>query len=160
MSEQALAFSDDPSYENCDEVQPIGSAANSGCEAQQERKKYRKLQAEAYERLIQALSKKPVDPDALHMDERVFSSFKSIQAAWEKYYPEACELSGALTMGASPWQSTYAVQCEAAQLKDRFEKLNRALICFEKFPENTRADAGAECLSPFALPFNGRFIDY
>jgi len=153
MSQQAFAFSDDSSYEDCDDALPITSAAHSGCEAQQERIKYRKLQTDAYERMVTALSKKPKNPDALQMDDRIFTAFKSVQAAWEKYYPEACELSGALTMGASPWQSTYAVQCEAVQLQDRFEKLNRALICFEKFSEDTRAYEGAECLDPFGLRF-------
>nr|WP_198983248.1 lysozyme inhibitor LprI family protein [Herbaspirillum sp. ASV7] len=152
-SQQVLASPDDSPYGDCEDVLPIGSANHSGCLAQQERKKYWKLQRDAYERLVKALSTKPKTPDALQMNERVFDAFTNVQSAWEKYYPEACELSGSLTMAANPWQSTYAVQCEAVQLQDRLEKLNKALICFEKIPEDTRAVEGAECLNEFGLPF-------
>ena len=151
VSQQGWAFSIEEAYGSCDDVLPITSANHATCEALQYRSQYRELQKEAYRRLTITLSQ-TFEVSGWQTDARVVSSFEAAQAAWEKYYPEACELSAALTLAADPWQSAYSIQCEAEQLKERFEKLNRALICFEKMPASTRHGAdGTECLNAFAL---------
>lgn len=150
VSQQGWAFSIEEVYESCDAL-PIESTNRATCEAVQNRSHFRELQKEAYRRLNIMLSQ-TFEVSGWQTDARVVSSLEAAQAAWEKYYPEACELSAALTLAADSWQTIYSIQCEFQQLAERFEKLNRALICFEKIPASIRKGAdGTECLKSFAL---------
>ncbi|WP_155835060.1 DUF1311 domain-containing protein [Herbaspirillum sp. RV1423] len=128
---------------------PLGQGALcTGQIASADREEYTQLLEEAYSRLWSLISNETTAPE---MDKRILSSFESFHEAWKKYHVEECALTGALSMGASIWQSTYSVRCEATVLYERFEKMNAALKCMEHTEKINRAYDGTVCLYPLLI---------
>src|SRR5262249_7250584 len=62
---------------------------------------------------------------------RLVAAVRSLLAAWPDYVSRECELVGTSTLAASPWQSTYVVQCEATLTEWRAGQVAAATECLK-----------------------------
>jgi hypothetical protein len=83
---------------------------------------------------------------------RSVAAVRSLKASSLDYISQECELVGASTLAASTWQSTHAVGCEVALIKQRTTQVVAAKECLAKAPQPVYSEfpACVRLLAPLA----------
>lgn len=120
---------------------PPGSAMATG-----------QLALEAKTKAVEALERANGDlvaalRDPAFQDRRSLDAVRSLQAMWLNYVTSECDLVGAATLAASPWQSTYAVQCQVKLIEWRAKQIAEAAECVTA----SKSATGVACLRSLAL---------
>jgi hypothetical protein len=119
---------------------PPGSAGAVGVAAHEAKQKAVAALERANRDLAAALG------DAVLLDRRSVAAIQSLQAIWNDYVTGECDLVGAATLAASPWQSAYAAQCQVTLIEWRTKQVAAAAECLTA----NKSIAGAVCLRPLA----------
>jgi len=125
---------------------PSGSACAYGVAALEEKAKAVAALERANGDLAMALSD-PVYQDPFYG--RPIAAVRSLQATWLDYVMRECELVGTSTLAASPWQSAYAVHCEATLIEWRARQVVAAAECLNKANKSSMEEFH-ECIRPLA----------
>lgn len=92
---------------------------------------------------------------ALQFEERLIDALRDQQQAWAQYKNYECALIGTLGGGASLWQSTRSVICEANLVEGRVVRIRSARRCLKNLAPKKRPFDGQSCLyqlAPLAVP--------
>ena len=87
--------------------------------------------------------------------DRLIKAVEAQQKSWESYRVNECELIGVLGGGASPWQSTRAIECEQNLATQRLRRLRAAVKCIKRIAPEERYSGQQQCLyqlAPLAVP--------
>jgi hypothetical protein len=125
---------------------PSGGACAYGVAALEEKAKAVAALERANGDLAGALSD-PVYQDPFYG--RPLAAVRSLQATWLDYAVRECELVGTSTLAGSPWQSAYAVHCEATLIDWRARQVAAAAECLNKANKSSMQDFHA-CIRPLA----------
>ena len=120
---------------------PAGSAMATGQLALEAKAKAVEALERANGDLVAALS------DPVFQDRRSLEAVRSLEAMWLNYVTSECDLVGAATLAASPWQSTYAVQCQVKLIEWRTKQIAEAAECVTR----NKSAEGVACLRSLAL---------
>jgi uncharacterized protein YecT (DUF1311 family) len=130
---------------------------HTGLLKRQEEKALREQLQKRHKELVTLISTKYVENGVEYFpDERLVKAIQDQQNAWSQFKDSECELIGTLSAGIySPWQSTYAVQCEVNLTRQRLKRTKHAIRCVKKIPPENRWFAQNTCLyqlAPLAVP--------
>ena len=101
----------------------------------------------ALERRLLALAASP--------DDAVGAALTAQQAAWKRYVPDECQLTGALSGGGGSWPTSYNLMCQANLTELRVRRTRAAIGCIERIPSELRPFRRNACLAqltPLAVP--------
>jgi len=149
-----IAFALTPSFafaEECTdrpECWPEGSAMHTGLLlVEQQRAAEASLQRK-HKELVKLVGSS--SSGEVKADERLLAALQTQQLAWLKYRTEECELVGSLTGAGGSWPSTYTNQCEVNHTQQRLRRVQSAIRCIKRSPEDKRLFAQNDCLQQLA----------
>ncbi len=139
------------------ECWPEGGAVHTSLLRRQTEDKLSRQLQQRHNEIIALISTKHVGIDGTEYldDERLVSAVQSQQKAWNLFKSSECELIGALSAGASPWQSARAVECEMNLTSQRLKRLQHAIRCVKNIAPEDRSFIQQRCLyqlAPLAVP--------
>lgn len=88
-------------------------------------------------------------------DERLVRAVQAQHKSWHQFKDNECELIGALSGGASTWQSARAIECEENLTQQRLKRTQHAIRCVKKIAAENRRFNQQTCLyqlAPLAVP--------
>lgn len=125
------------------ECWPEGSAMHTGLTIVHELEELTSTMNSMHEQLLTLIS----NSSSYTSTRRIALALKTQQTSWEKYRGDECTLIGALTGAGGSWPSTYANECELELTQDRSQRIEKALECVKKIPEDMRAFELAGCIT-------------
>jgi uncharacterized protein YecT (DUF1311 family) len=138
------------------ECWPEGSAMHTGLLRRKSEDKLRKQLQQRHEELVALISTKHVQNGTEYLDDqRLVETVQAQHKAWHQFKDSECELIGALSGGASTWQSARAVECEMNLTTQRLKRTQHAIRCVKKIPPEDRQFNQQTCLyqlAPLAVP--------
>jgi len=141
------------------ECWPEGSAMHTGLLANQKAEKLDAELQQAHKELVALFSKKVVvDGNEYLAEERLVRAIESQQELWQRFKDAECELVGALSTGASPWQSTVATQCGEELARQRLDAVREAVSCVRNTPADEVLWEREKCMRS-VLPISPQSAD-
>jgi uncharacterized protein YecT (DUF1311 family) len=138
------------------ECWPEGSAMHTALQRRQSENTLSEQLEHKHKELVALISTKEIVNDKEYLeDERLVRAVQAQHKAWQQFKDSECELVGALSGGASTWQSARAIECEENLTSQRLKRTRHAIRCVKRIaPENRRFDQQT-CLyqlAPLAVP--------
>lgn len=117
---------------------PEGSAMHTAYVLSEELEQLTPALQLQFEKLLRLLSNTQGSNGRPYFDSRILSGIELQQRGWKKYIEDECELVGALTGAGGTWPTTWALDCQVTQMKNRLLDVKKVTACIEKIPRETR----------------------